>query len=249
MSDADLFTDLLRRVTDLEETLKSKDDLISTLEERIRILELNSTQNVSHRNNNGGNLLTYASMLQKDSTGKTNEAIAVITTAVRREAFALSKIEKNIIVSGLPTPQNPDDEKRQLGRVLNAVNIDISKVRKFHRLHPSNSNASASARTSRSTKPPSIVVEFNDVETKDQAVKAAKNLRKLTNFDGVYINPDKTRTQRLEEAKLREKRNSLNEALENVDSSTGRRYGLRQRDKKKFYWVVCPGGVREYFFD
>ncbi len=68
----------------------------------------------------------------------------------------------------------------------------------------------------------------------------------------MYVNPDKTPSERALERELRAERNRRNEKLSEV--SEGRhRYGVKPsghlRACKKFYWGIRWNELREIYFD
>jgi hypothetical protein len=76
-----------------------------------------------------------------------------------------------------------------------------------------------------SSKPGPIIVELSDVSERNPLLTAAKKLRNLDNFKGVFISPDLTEAERYLNYQLRMKRNELNN---NIDLKTSPfRYGIR----------------------
>ena len=86
-----------------------------------------------------------------------------------------------------------------------------------------------------------MIVEFNEIEFKNKAIK---NSYKLRNFrHKVFVNNDLTESERIFEKKLRDERNNLNNGLTNEDNGMkysndgvgNYHYGIRNGFVKKIY--------------
>ena len=119
-------------------------------------------------------------------------------------------------------------KKTKITKILDNIGSNFADVKRHKRLL-------GNTPISESNRPPLILVEFNEAVKRDAVCKSAHQLRKSAEFDGIYLNADKTRSVRILEQKLRERRNQLNSELPDVDSQ-GRRYGAH--NSKRFYWAI-----------
>jgi hypothetical protein len=100
-----------------------------------------------------------------------------------------------------------------------------------------------------------IVVEFKDETAKNTALRGAKTLRTNESLKKVYINPDKTPSERVLEATLRTARDEKNKSLTHVkDGTEGRhRYDIlpagHPKAGKKYYWGIRWNELRQIIFD
>jgi hypothetical protein len=218
--------------------LQARDHRINELETEIAGLKSRAATNVTQRNNNSNNVLSFASVLRDSGNQKVSEALAVISSTMNREVLAKKRIEKNIIISGLPSSTNALEEESQISNVLKEVGVSLDKVKSHRRLLHSSTSISAS------TRPAAVIVEFKELADKLRAVRDAKKLRESISFRGIYINEDKTKDQRISEAAFRKERNERNRELEHHDSD-GRPFGLE--NGTKFVWAASSTGVRKVF--
>ena len=100
-----------------------------------------------------------------------------------------------------------------------------------------------------------IVVEFKNETAKNTALRGAKTLRTTADLNQIYIDPDKTPSERALEASLRKLRDERNSKLTQVkDGFEGRhRYGTQPtghpKAGKKYYWGIRWNELREIYFD
>ncbi len=91
-------------------------------------------------------------------------------------------------------------------------------------------------------------ITFNNIEEKQNALKNAKLLKDTKGMKNVYINSDKTQSERLLVRNLRLEKNGRNQQLQ---QSEGRlRYGIKEdgpNKGKKFYWGIRWGELREIY--
>jgi hypothetical protein len=157
-----------------------------------------------------------------------------IVRKVRNELKSETRIEKNIVVSGIPEVNGDEGDEVAIKELLTALSVNTTRsVIKRKRLHKKNPVEAV-----QSPSPPHILIEFADRETQELALKNARNLRSLAKFDKVYINRDKTDAVRKEEAKLRREGNERNKELPFVEGD--RRYGVDENNKR-YYWGVRDG--------
>ena len=77
-----------------------------------------------------------------------------------------------------------------------------------------------------------------------KALRESTKLRNNPDFQNVYINRDKTRSERLLDKELRVERSKRNATLEEQDEE-GRHLG--SYNGKKFYWGIRFGELRRIF--
>jgi hypothetical protein len=162
-----------------------------------------------------------------------------IVRNVRNELKNESKIERNVVVSGLPDDEIVGDEtnrhvEKAVESLLTVMDIDKAKVARCRRLRRKVVNTAA-----KNTEPPPVLIEFVDRETQELAIKSARKLKSIANFEKVYVNRDKTEDVRKEEAELRRERNTRNQALPHSDGAL--RYGVDEKTNKRYYWGVRGG--------
>ena len=178
--------------------------------------------------------------LFKNESSETDPAMRAIVRNVRNELRTESRIEKNVVVCGLPYAAGSNEnetnknETETFEGLLRELKIDMSKVARRNRLKKKGSRDEKQY-----SQPPPLLIEFVDRETQLKALKNTRFLRNRIEFQRVFINPDRTEAERKAEAELRKERNSKNEAL--PFSSGNLRYGIDEANNKKFYWGVREG--------
>jgi hypothetical protein len=147
---------------------------------------------------------SFTEIISKESSN--SSTMRTIVRNVRNELKSETRIEKNIVVSGIPEVNGDEGDEVAIKELLTALSFDTTRsVIKSKRLRKKNPVEAV-----QSPSPPRILIEFADRETQELALKNARNLRSLAKFDKVYINRDKTDAVRKEEAKLRRERNKRN---------------------------------------
>ena len=152
--------------------------------------------------------------------------------------------------TGTDEEKTKHDEK-EVAKVLQALGADFSSdVKRCKRLagkklDSSNTNPpSTSGSTAPSNPTPLILVKFNETSKREAVSNSAHQLRKKSEFNGIYLNADKTKAVRILEQKQREERNLRNSQFTEKDE-TGRPYGHHQ--SKNFYWAVRSGQLARVF--
>lgn len=176
----------------------------------------------------GSGTLSYASI-----TSKNTDAEVLILSKVQAEINQRSRIEKNVVVSGLNELCDVDDEcaraedGKLVEKLLKTLDIDSSKVKRRARLRKKDARPDPS-------KPAQLLIEFVDVQSASLAVANAKKLAKSSEFAKVYINKDRTEDERRVEASLRAERKKRNDELPH--DRNGLRFG-RENDRC-YYWGI-----------
>ncbi|RNA03404.1 hypothetical protein BpHYR1_050160, partial [Brachionus plicatilis] len=142
------------------------------------------------------------------------------------------------IVSGAGIGTEEEDKKK-VSKILETLNIDRSKLKSHRRIK--NTGRDDTGEDTRRVLD-MIVVEFKDEDTKQQTLRNARNLRDTDNFKSVYINPDRTPSERALDRQLRIERNRRNAELSEGDAGGRHRYGVQSaghhKAGKKFYWGI-----------
>jgi hypothetical protein len=236
--------DLVREVREnrrlLDEHIKKgieKDKRIEQLELKVNNLEIRLTDLTENGRNKSPTEVNYDNLYRTDKENVNAERITI--SKVVREIRNEEKRENNITVSGITESTEIGHDERQIDRILTELSLDRSAVKKQTRLKKKNMNNG----NGNNEKPPLIIVEFKTNGDQTKALKNSKNLKRKDEFNGIYINADKTAVERMEEKVLREERNRRNQSLPNTLSETdGRRY--EERDGKKMYWGIRWGRLQ-----
>jgi hypothetical protein len=180
---------------------------------------------------------------------KPNEQTQALFASVNKELNDKAKIANNVVITGLGVGDDSNDNKR-VDEVLAALKLDRSKDVKSHRRIKSNRNATDQQAGKALDM---IVVEFNSEEIRTRALVAARALKNDPKLNKVYINPDRTPSERALDHHLRTERNKLNSALPKTKDDGRQRYGVQPSDHpkagKKFYWGIRSNALREIYFD
>jgi hypothetical protein len=216
----------------LKEVKKVHDEELASLNAKIDQInaKISNQPKSSSQSQPSGHVMSYSSLFTKT---KQSETEVVLLAKVKSELQSQSKIEKNVIVSGLPAGSTEEDES-QVNELLAVLGIEKEKVKRKTRLRKS-----AAVSLKRPTEPALLLIEFDDISTKSIAIENAKSFRKHHKFHGVYLNSDKTAAEREIDGKLRQERNKRNAKLPNVMTIRGkdRRYGV-ESDGKKYFWGI-----------
>ncbi|CAF0916009.1 unnamed protein product [Brachionus calyciflorus] len=143
------------------------------------------------------------------------EQIEVLNSVVC-EQKERERRKKYIIVFGVPmsskTTQEGQvaDDKGFIERAFKAIKIDVKKIKNIRRFKP-NPNLN---------RPPPILIQLNGDSDRPFILRAAKELRKFSEYSGIYINPDLTEAERILDRKRREDRFNLNQQERSRSTST-----------------------------
>jgi hypothetical protein len=118
---------------------------------------------------------------------------------------------------------------------LLSVRLDRSK-QTLERSRQSKIKISRFKPNQNSNRAPPILIQLCGDGDRSVILKAAKELRKLTEYKDIYINPDMTDAERILDKKRREDRFSLNERERNNASNV--RFGISGDRFRKF--IVEP---------
>lgn len=203
-------------VDELKMSLKSEVESLrkrcSVQDERIIVLERERVESSSTTNVTGE--ILYSSQVNK-STQK-NIVDVVVAKVAEKQAR-----EKNVIIFGVKKPEREErsgqenseeaeaatDETLDLQLVkelFKHVGVDDKKIQRIHRLK------------SKGDKPPPIVVKLTTKVDRGEVLKSAPKLRNEgegSKYNGIFISPDLTLSERLRGKELRDERDRLNKEL------------------------------------
>ena len=161
-----------------------------------------------------------------------------LVTQMRSEIKERESIEDNIIISGIKLKGVSEEEIekndiKQVDTILSVLNLSRDKVETQSRIKAKNA-----------TKTNLILIKFKDRLHGQSALKEATKLRGRKEFDGIYLNKDKTKNERVVERDSRQDRNKRN-ALLGDKNGEGKSIGTYQG--KKFYWGIRYGELKRIF--
>lgn len=137
------------------------------------------------------------------------------------------KKREYLIVSGIAehTSGNVEERKKKDGEAISRLAEEIGvndlapkEVSRIGRVDPA--------------KPRLLRFKCEDIDTRRQMLRDSKNLRKSDHFQGIYINPDLTKYQRIRDAELRKEVKKRRGGGENVGIRRGQIVDLT--DNKNF---------------
>ena len=141
---------------------------------------------------------------------RTPQQIEVLNSVVS-EQRERERRKRNVIVFGVPmssktTPEGQDaDDKGFIERAFRAIKADVKKIKNIRRFKANPS----------SNRPAPILIQLYGDGDRSVILKAAKELRKLTEYCEVYINPDMTEAERILENSLKDIDSSLKKIEKN----------------------------------
>ena len=156
---------------------------------------------------------------------------------VKKELAESNKISQNVIISGLKKLGSSEAEiasndTKEVDRPFMALNISRDDVISQKRIKTSYEKANL------------IQIEFRSSSDRMKALRESTKLRNNPDFQNVYINRDKTRSEMLLDKELRVERSKRNATLEEQDEE-GRPLG--SDNGKKFYWGIRFDELRRIF--
>lgn len=225
------------KLTKLENQVKDKDAEIVDLKNRVSILEAQMSKGEMSRQTKTAPT-TWSDLV---SGGKKSDEVNMMLSVVKNELKKEDKLLQNVIVSGLNESNDKEIEKERVVKLLNELDIDVRKVKRSTRLRKQGV-------TPNESKPSLLLIEFDSQSTAELALSNAKKLKDNSLFRKVYVNRDKTETDRITEANLRKRRNELNKSLPYVlNEERGLKFGIEEKTNKKFYWSVRNGELAKTY--
>ena len=200
---------------------------IQLLDQRVKALEIDNAA----KQRTIDEQATTISNMSTTNTVKPNRGWekATIMADLRQELKQVKTKENNIIISGL----SEHNFKDQIDAVLDAVGVGDANIARKEKLRTK-------------TKTSLVVVEFSDINAKLKAVKNARLLRTNTRFNSIYLNSDKTQSERIAEKLVRDEVKRLNANLPNKDDDN-KPYDTEKDEK--FRWVAGSTKPRKLFYE
>jgi hypothetical protein len=101
------------------------------------------------------------------------------------------------------------NDENTVNEMLDTLNINKEEVKFYKRLKKRSSNSTNSTNSaSQQTSPPLLLIQFNNKTAQRSALTNSKELKKSQKFNRVYINQDRTESQRRFDKQLRDERNN-----------------------------------------
>jgi len=204
------------KITELEQAISLLKTENSNLKQKIEVLESNSVSNDNNNTNNNTNSSGWAAIVAKGKK-KSNDQSNLLLAASKETKEQIEK-EKNVIIHGLKLSTKTEeaeiknDDKMELDKVLNAMKFDKSdKIKSYYRLKTN-------------SKPEPLIVVFDNLSTRNYALKLSKNLADTEYKKKVFVNPDMTEAQRINFKRLWLERNEKNDKNDDKDNYY---YGIR----------------------
>ena len=170
-------------------TVKKQSDVIKDLQ--LKVTDLEQKQQAATET---PVLQTWSMMV---SGKKQSMQQQVLIASVKKDLREAERIKNNIIISGAGAGNSDDLDTAKVDEVLQVLKLDRDTHVKGQRCIKTN-------RTTRTNKPiDMIVVEFKNETAKNTALRGAKALRTTSGLNQIYLNPDKTPSERALEASLR----------------------------------------------
>jgi hypothetical protein len=216
-------------------------DLKAELDEQKKIVEEQKKEIEKLTREKTTPALTYASLVA--SSPKKSESDIVLLAKVHNELKEKKRIERNIVISGLPESTGKDEneikekENEIVEEILTELNVSLESALRHTRLRR------RGARPEENAQPSLLLIELRSIDAQNVALANTRTLRDNPRFNKIYINPDKTFTERMSEAHLRNKRNELDSALPNVSNNGLIRYGIENENNKRFYYGIRVGHI------
>ena len=200
---------------------------IQLLDQRVKALEIDNAA----KQRTIDEQATTISNLSTTNAAKSNRGWekATIMADFRQELKQAKTKENNIIISGIKELNFND----QIDAVLDAVGVGDASITRKEKLRTK-------------TKTDMVVVEFSDINAKLKAVKNARSLRNNARFNGIYLNSDKTQSERVAEKLVRDEVKQLNAKLPSKDDGN-RHYDIEKGEK--FRWVAGSTKPRKLFYE
>lgn len=217
---------LQKRVNEQEEDIYGLVSIIKDLRNQMKALQVqvNDTKHQVHPN--------VEQVVTDIVNAKHNEATNAHVHKCSKELVDRTKAERNVVISGLDDNTDTEQDNKRINEVLSKIGAPACKSTRRIRLRNS---------TPSDSRPPLVIVEFDTITAKHHTLKVAKSLRSIPELSKVYINPDKTATERATDKVLRDSRNVKNKTLDHELTPDGRlRYSINDKGQK-WYWGIRNG--------
>lgn len=166
------------------------------------------------------------------------DSSTILKSMISSEISEARRVEKNVVIRGLPERENGDD--LAVEELLDAIGVNKIVVKRTKRLKRASPGTSTNGEQ---RSPCPVIVELENVTARDEIVNKASRLKVHGQFRTVYISRDRTRTERAADAELRRQRNEKNASLP-FERGDGLRYDRRD-DGTEFFWSIRSGRLVE----
>ena len=230
-------TEMQKLREELNETKTENSKLIA------RIESLDKSKATLGGNENMTNERAWASII---SGKKPSHNEQLYLGLVNREMQQKARIENNILITGIKEDSSDANaDSTMVNKVLNALEIEPETVKTKRRIK----RKFTTDRSGNALKPYElIVVEFKDQSTQNKALLNSKKLKDVEGLKNIYINPEKTDSERQLEREKRLERNKRNDLLTHqVKEDPRQRYNIKQ-DGTMYYWGIRNGEFRKMSF-
>jgi len=229
-------TNTQTRIRILEDENRTQAVEIANLKTELTELKSAPVANVS----SSSSTLTFASMVQNG--GKKSEAEMVSLTKMALEMKEREKIENNFIISGHPesTSEN-DDEKTQedqakVKSIFETLCINVNRCKRIARMRQR--KITQESEVEQPTRP-----ALKDSESKQMILAKSPELCKNTEFKNVFINQDRTLSERAHKRFLRDTKKQRNSTLTHTETIDGVTLRYKMENGKRLFWGIRNGNV------
>jgi len=168
---------------------------------------------------------------------KSSDFGAAVSAVVERNAGMLEKKNKNVMISGIEFKNDKNEDakymKEMVDKALTKMDVGVS-AKKITRITRHSE--------SKSTRPPLVLVEFNDATEQNKVINSARKLAEDANLKKLYISRDLTPDEQKALAMTKKKCWESNQELEHTDDQ-GRKYG-KDKEGTEYYYGIRSGLVQ-----
>ena len=188
-------------ISDLQTSDSKKTETIEQLR--------SSLDNLAKSGNSPDSQFSFASIVKGT---KNNEATNFMIHKCSKDISERARVERNVVISGIKDNNNAEQDLIAVQKVLSSIGApSCQSIRRIK----------SRINTQPASRPPLLIAEFSNTTDKFQALKVARLLRTKSDMAGVYINPDRTASERAAHKALREGRDERNRNLDHI-STNGR---------------------------
>ena len=207
-----------QRINQLEGQNKEQSEEIKRLTQTNLTLE----NKLKEKSANASIDVSEWSTVVKRNAKKPVEQLTVVNAAIN-ETIDREKRAKNVVIYGVPESKQEkkeEEDKSKVENIFKEIEVNSSNIKFIKRL-----------KSREETKPGPILVGLNDTSERNPVLVAARKLRNKSEMKNIYVSPDMTEAQRLEDYQLRKKRNELNNGRKDNEPF---RYAIRGSTIVKF---------------
>jgi len=209
------FLELYERVKKFETEKETNDATIQNLK-----TEINNAANSSK------SICEWTQIVKQGRQNKKPTEQLVATNVAINELDERKRRAKNIIIYGISESTNENietklkDDEIKVNEIFKLINQENIKPKYVRRL-----------RSKTNSKPGPILIELEEDSLRNKILASAKILRNNEQHKNIYVSPDLTEAQRLQDFNLRTERNKMNAQRKQDDPFW---YGIRGNQIVKF---------------